>query len=64
MENWIQTAGADYVADSWDELKFIRQVSKDMCFAGVYTFVPTVVHMFVAQFSHTLDMGLLYIFHC
>eukprot|EP00798_Chlamydomonas_sp_ICE-L_P002990 gene2990-12998_t len=25
VENWIQAAGADFVADSWDELKYIRQ---------------------------------------
>jgi len=25
VENWIQSAGLEYVADSWDELKFIRQ---------------------------------------
>lgn len=28
VEIWIQGAGATYVADSWDELKYIRQVRK------------------------------------
>jgi hypothetical protein len=25
VENWISEAGADYVSESWDELKYIRQ---------------------------------------
>lgn len=26
VENWIHRAGADWVGDSWEELKYIRQV--------------------------------------
>ncbi len=26
VESWIQAAGAEYVSDSWDELRYIRQV--------------------------------------
>lgn len=27
VEQWIANAGAEYVGDSWDELRYIRQVS-------------------------------------
>ncbi|MEW5300071.1 MAG: hypothetical protein WDW36_003028 [Sanguina aurantia] len=34
VENWIQAAGVDSVADSWDELKFIRQAVTFLVIGG------------------------------
>ena len=31
VENWIHTAGKDWVGESWDELRYIRQVSLKHC---------------------------------
>ena len=30
VENWIHTAGKDWVGESWDELRYIRQVSLEL----------------------------------
>ena len=36
VENWIHTAGKDWTGESWDELRYIRQVCIAFLLLGVY----------------------------
>ena len=35
VENWIHTAGKDWTGESWDELRYIRQVCLVLCLASI-----------------------------
>lgn len=32
VENWIHSAGKDWTGESWDELRYIRQVCSSLCY--------------------------------